>query len=88
MAAMALATAFYAIALALDASHLAGAPNGPLQLMSAGVSLVALLIVMVLAATVASTTTLRGWRAAGQLRAARPSYNGRSPPRWTSAGDP
>jgi len=73
MAAMALATALYAIALPLDASHLAGAPNGPLQLMSTGVSLVALLIVMVLAATLASTTTRRGWRAAGQLHAARPS---------------
>jgi hypothetical protein len=72
MAAIALATALYAIALPLDASHLAGTPNGPLQLVSTGASLVALLIVMVLAATLASTTTRRGWRAAGQLHAAQP----------------
>jgi MFS family permease len=70
MAAMALAAALYAIALPLDASHLAGAPNGPLQLISTGVSLVSLLIVMVLAATLASTTTRRGWRAVDQLHAA------------------
>jgi hypothetical protein len=64
---MALAAALYAIALPLDASHFAGAPNGPLQLISTGVSLVSLVIVMVLAATLASSTTSRGWRAVGQL---------------------
>src|ERR1035441_1056294 len=72
MAAMALATALYAIALLIDASHLAGAPNGPLQMISTGASLVALLIVMVLAATVASTITRRGWRAVDQLLATGP----------------
>jgi hypothetical protein len=73
MAAMALATALYAIALLIDASHLAGAPNGPLQMISTGASLVALLIVMVLAATVASTITRRGWRAVDQLLATGPN---------------
>ncbi|MGI8507134.1 MAG: hypothetical protein ACR2MK_10125 [Solirubrobacteraceae bacterium] len=68
MAAMTLATAVYAIALPIDASHLAAAPNGPLQLVSAGTSLVAQLIVMALAVALAWTTTRRGWRAASQLR--------------------
>ena len=68
MAAMALATALYAIALLVDASQLTGASNGPLQAMSTGVSLVAQLIVMVLATTLASTTTRRGWRAVGEQR--------------------
>lgn len=67
MAAMTLATALYAIALPVDASHLATAPNGPLQLVSTGGSLVAQLIVMALAVALAWTTTRRGWRAAGQL---------------------
>ena len=67
MAAMTLATALYAIALLVDASQLTGASNGPLQLVSTGPSLVAQLIVMVLAAMLASTTTRRGWRAVGEL---------------------
>ncbi len=69
MAAMALTTGLYAIALALDAPHLAGASNGPLQLVSTGASLVVLPIVMVIVATLAFTTTRRGGRAAGQLLA-------------------
>jgi len=73
MVAMALATALYAIALPVDASHLAGASNGPLQLVSTGASLAAQLIVMALAATLASTTTRRGWRAVGQLGDSGPS---------------
>jgi hypothetical protein len=72
MAAMALATAVYAIALPVDATYLAGAPNGPFQVVSTGASLVAILIVMALAATLASTTTRRGWRAVEQLRAGQP----------------
>ena len=62
MAAMALATALYAVALPIDASQLANASNGPLQLIGTEASLVAQLIVMVLAATLATTTTRRGWR--------------------------
>lgn len=67
MAATALATALYAIALALDASHLSAAPNGPLGLMSTGASVVEQLLVMVVAGTLAATTTRRGWRVVGQL---------------------
>jgi hypothetical protein len=73
MAAMALATALYAIALTIDASPLAAAPNGPFQAISTGASLVAEMVVMVLAATLALTTTRRGWRAVGQLRGPAPS---------------
>jgi hypothetical protein len=67
MAAMALATALFGISLLVDASQLTGASNGPLQPVSTGASLVAQLIVMVLAAMLASTTTRRGWRAVGEL---------------------
>lgn len=67
MAAIALAVALYAIALPVDASQLAATSNGPFQAMSTGVSLVGQLIVMVLAAALALTTTRRGWRAVGQL---------------------
>ncbi len=72
MATMALATALYAIALPIDASHLAGTPNGPLGAISTGSSLVALLILMVVAMTLAWTTTRRGWRAVGRLVASGP----------------
>ena len=68
MVAITLATAVYAIALPVDASGLAGAPNGPLQAVSVSASLVLEVVVMALAATLASTATRRGWRAAGQLR--------------------
>lgn len=67
MAAMALATALYTVGLALDASQLASTPNGPLQLMGTSVSLIVQFIVMAAAATLAATTTRRGWRAATRL---------------------
>ncbi|MDQ6806579.1 MAG: hypothetical protein M3065_16805 [Actinomycetota bacterium] len=67
MAAVTLATALYAIALQVDASHLAGAPNGPLQAISVSASLVCELVVMVVSAALAATATRRGWRAAGEL---------------------
>lgn len=66
MVAMALATAVYAVALPLDASALAGAPNGPLQAISTNVSLIVQLIAMVLAGGLAAITTRRGWRAVRQ----------------------
>lgn len=64
MAAMALATVLYAIALPADAPKLAGAPNGPLGTTSTAVSLAVQLVVMALAASLATVTTRRGWRAA------------------------
>jgi hypothetical protein len=70
MVAMALATALYAVALPLDSSALAGAPNGPLQLTSVSVSLILQLLVMVLAGVLATTTTRRGWRALSTPNAA------------------
>ncbi|MEA2198707.1 MAG: hypothetical protein QOJ25_2758 [Solirubrobacteraceae bacterium] len=70
MVAMTLATALYAGALPIDAGHLAGTPNGPFQSLSASASVVVQAIVMAVAATLAATATLRGWRAAAELRAA------------------
>jgi hypothetical protein len=67
MGAITVATALYAIALPIDASGLAGAANGPLQLTSVTVSLVECVVVMVIAAALAATTTRRGWRAAREL---------------------
>jgi hypothetical protein len=67
MAAITVATALYAIALPIDASRLAGAPNGPLQATSVTVSLVECVVVMVIAVALAATTTRRGWRAAREL---------------------
>jgi hypothetical protein len=72
MIAMTFAIALYAIALELDASHLAAAPNGPLQVMSTGASLGGQLIAMVIAATLAATTTRRGWAVASQVDASAP----------------
>jgi hypothetical protein len=69
MIAMALATAIYTIALPLDASALAGTPNGPLGATPTSVSLIEQLIVMVIAGVLALTTTRRGWRALGQAGA-------------------
>jgi hypothetical protein len=69
MATIAAATALYAIALSIDGPRLADASNGPLQIISTRASLVVLLVVMVLAATLASVATRRGWRAASELRA-------------------
>jgi len=66
MAAMAIATAIYTIALSVDASALAAEPNGPLQATSVSVSLVLLLVVMILAGTLAATATRRGWRSVTQ----------------------
>lgn len=63
MVAITLAASLYVIALLTDASSLAASGNGPFQLVSVGVSLVLQLLVMVLAATLAATTTRRGWRA-------------------------
>jgi hypothetical protein len=63
MVAMAVATAIYTITLPLDASTLAGMPNGPLGLASTSVSLIEQVIVMILAGMLAVTATRRGWRA-------------------------
>jgi hypothetical protein len=63
MVAMTIATAIYTIALSVDASALAGEPNGPLQATSVSVSLIQQLIVMVAAGVLAGITTRRGWRA-------------------------
>lgn len=70
MAAITLATAAYAIALPLDAAHLASGANGPLQAISTSASLVLQVIAMALATTLGVITTRRGWRAAERLRAA------------------
>jgi hypothetical protein len=67
MVAMTVAIALYAIALPIDASPLAGAPNGPLQAMSVSASLILIVAVMAIAAALAATTTRRGWRAAREL---------------------
>jgi hypothetical protein len=75
MAAITVAVALYAIALPIDETHLASAPNGPLQAMSASVSLVLDVVVMAVAAALAATATGRGWRAAGELHAERHSAN-------------
>jgi hypothetical protein len=69
MVAITLATALYAAALPIDSAHLAGAPNGPFQSLSASASVAVQAVVMALAATLAATATLRGWRAAADLRA-------------------
>jgi hypothetical protein len=66
MVAMALATVLYTIALPLDSSALAAAPNGPLGFTPTSVSLIEQLIVMVIAAVLAATTIRRGWRAINQ----------------------
>lgn len=69
MVGIALTTAIYALALAVDAGPLSGAPNGPLQT-TVGFSLIVQLLTMCLAGGLAVATTLRGWRAAGSLAAA------------------
>ena len=73
MAAMALATALYAIALRFDASALAAAPNGPLGLISSSASLIVQLIVMVIAGGLAVTSTRRGWQALGKADTSAPA---------------
>ena len=67
MVAIAAAAAIYAIALTLDASQLAGEPNGPFQLLTITASLILQLVVMVGASALAAIATRRGWRAKGQL---------------------
>lgn len=71
MAAMALATALYAIVLPIDAGGLAAAPNGPLGATSTNVSLIEQFIVMALAGTLAAITTRRGWRMVSQQGASK-----------------
>lgn len=68
MVAMTIAVGLYTLVLALDATQLANQPNGPLQLMSTSISLVVQLVAMALAATLAATTTRRGWPAAATLK--------------------
>ncbi|MGH2902675.1 MAG: hypothetical protein ACRDK7_03670 [Solirubrobacteraceae bacterium] len=65
MPAITLATALYAITLPIDASNLAGEPNGPFQVMSTGVSLVVQLIAMSACGALAMTSTRRAWRGMG-----------------------
>ncbi len=72
MVAIAIATAIYTIALSVDASALAGEPNGPLQATSVSVSLIQQSIVMVIAGVLATITTRRGWRALGKPDATAP----------------
>ena len=67
MLAIAAATSLYAIALSVDASHLAGAPNGPFQVLSVTSSLILQLIVMMIAGVLAFLATSRAWRAESQL---------------------
>lgn len=67
MAAVALASVTYAIVLVADASGIAASANGPFGTMSTAASLVGQAVVMALAASLSSITTLRGGRAARQL---------------------
>ncbi len=67
MVAIAAATATCAIALSLDASELAGEPNGPFGLLSVSASLILQVIVMLAAGALAATATVRGWRAENQI---------------------
>jgi hypothetical protein len=62
MAAIAVAATIYAVAMILDASPLAAAPNGPFQVLSTGASLVIEVILMVVLSALAATATRRGWR--------------------------
>lgn len=65
MLAITLASALYAIALPIDASNLAGEPNGPFQVMSTSVSLVVQLIAMSACGALAMTSARRAWRGMG-----------------------
>jgi hypothetical protein len=62
MIAIALAAGLYAIALLFDAPALAGAGNGPFQLVSAGVSLLAEAVAMAGLGVAALLSTSRSWR--------------------------
>jgi hypothetical protein len=63
MALISLATAFYVIALGVDASTLAGAGNGPFGVLNVTVSIACQLIVMLSAVVFASVSNRRGWSA-------------------------
>ena len=63
MVVIAMFTALYAIALSVDVPGLAASGNGPLHPTSVTISLVLQLVVMLVAASLAVTTTRRGWRA-------------------------
>lgn len=63
MALMALATALYVVALAINASNLAGQDNGPFGVPSVGISIGIQLIIMLGAASLATVSTRRGWQA-------------------------
>ena len=67
MLVIAAATTIYAVALSVDAAQLAGAPNGPFQLLSVGASLILQVAVMVGAGVLASIATIRGWRLEAQV---------------------
>jgi hypothetical protein len=69
MLAIAAAAAVYAIALSLDATQLAGDPNGPFGLLSVTASLIVQVVVMVLAGALAAIATVRGWRGERKLAA-------------------
>jgi hypothetical protein len=63
MLAITAAAALYGVALAADASQLAGAPTGPFGLITTANAVLGQVVVMMAAGALAATTTLRGWRA-------------------------
>jgi hypothetical protein len=69
MIGFAAAVAIDGIALAANASQLAGDPKGPFGLLSASAWLIVEVSVMVAAAALATITTLRGWRGERELGA-------------------
>jgi hypothetical protein len=73
MAVIALAVSVYTVALVVGASRLALEPNGPSFLsMSTWLSLTLQGLVMAVGATLATVTTLRGWRELGTSISPRP----------------
>jgi hypothetical protein len=67
MTAIAAATAVYAVALVVDASRLAGEPNGPFQVLTTTASLIVQLVMMLGASVLAAITARRGWRVESEL---------------------
>jgi hypothetical protein len=63
MASIAVATAIYLSALAIDSGALAGETNGPLGLITVAASVVGQLAIMAVSSSLATVTTVRGWRA-------------------------
>jgi hypothetical protein len=63
MAAIAVGTAVYAIALAVNSGALAGEPNGPLGVLTVEASIALQLAIMAISTTLATVTSVRGWRA-------------------------